>query len=75
MGEVAIEAQTRRRELYTRFVLLEVDVLLRVAVSMTVQHADAEDLVQDTLLRSWRSLDSFDGRHPRAGCSPSSATR
>ena len=41
-------------------------MLLRVAISMTGQPADAHDLVQDTLLRAWRSLDSFDGRYPRA---------
>lgn len=27
---------------------------------------DAEDLVQDTLLRAYRAIDRFDGRHPRA---------
>lgn len=51
---------------YARHVLPEIDVLLRVALSMTGQPGDAEDLVQDTLLRAWRSIGSFDGRHPRA---------
>lgn len=46
--------------------LPEIDVLLRVAATLVGRPADAEDLVQDTLLRAYRSIDSFDGRHPRA---------
>lgn len=55
-----------RKQVYHEQVLPEVDVLLRVALSLTGQLADAEDLVQDTLLRAWRSFDTFDGRYPRA---------
>lgn len=40
--------------------------LLRVAHSLTGSWSDAEDLVQDTLIRAWRALDGFDGAHPRA---------
>jgi RNA polymerase sigma-70 factor (ECF subfamily) len=47
-------------------VLPEVEVLLRVARSLTRDPADAEDLVQDTLLRAYRAIERFDGRHPRA---------
>ena len=51
---------------FERYVLPEVDVMLRVARSLTRNHADAEDLVQDTLIRAYRAIDRFDGRHPRA---------
>ncbi len=51
---------------FAELVLPEVDVLYRVAISLTRNAADAEDLVQDTLLRAYRALDRFDGRYPRA---------
>jgi RNA polymerase sigma-70 factor, ECF subfamily len=51
---------------FERYVLPEIEVLLRVAQSLTRNHAEAEDLVQDTLLRAHRGIDGFDGRYPRA---------
>ncbi len=51
---------------FERYVLPEVEVMLRVARSLTRHHADAEDLVQDTLIRAYKAIDRFDGRHPRA---------
>lgn len=53
-------------ERFTTYVLPELDVLLRVARSLTAGHADAEDLCQETLLRAYRAIGSFDGRHPRS---------
>jgi RNA polymerase sigma-70 factor (ECF subfamily) len=51
---------------FQQHVVPEINVLYRVALSITRSHADAEDLVQDTLLRAYRAIESFDGRHPRA---------
>lgn len=44
----------------------EMDVLYRTAWSLTRSEAEAQDLVQDTLLRAYRAIDRFDGRYPRA---------
>ena len=41
-------------------------ILYRTARSLTRSDGDAEDLVQDTLLRAYRALDRFDGRYPKA---------
>lgn len=51
---------------FEEHVVPEIEVLYRVALSITRSHADAEDLVQDTLMRAYRAIESFDGRHPRA---------
>lgn len=51
---------------FEQHVLPYLDILLRVALALTRNYADAEDLVQDTLLRAYRSIDRFDGRYPRA---------
>lgn len=53
-------------EIFNRLVLPEVDVMWRVAMSLTRNRADAEDLVQESLLRAYRAIDGFDGRYPRA---------
>lgn len=41
-------------------------MLLRVARSLTGNPHDAEDLVQDTVIRAFRGMARFDGVHPRA---------
>jgi RNA polymerase sigma-70 factor (ECF subfamily) len=61
-----VETSQRRREAFHRYVVPELDVLLRVALRLTRRRPDAEDLVQDTLFRAYRAVDRFDGAHPRA---------
>ena len=58
--------QARRTDLFARFVLPEHEVLARVAFALTRNTADAEDLVQETLLSAYRAIEHFDGAHPRA---------
>ncbi len=60
----AAEAESQKR--FETYVVPETEVMFRVAMSITRNKADAEDLVQDTMLRAYRAIDRFDGRHPRA---------
>lgn len=53
-------------EIFNRLVMPEVDVMWRVAMSLTRNRADAEDLVQESLLRAYKAIEGFDGRYPRA---------
>lgn len=63
---VSEPARGTRHDAFERHVVPHVEVLYRVALSLTGQPADAEDLVQDTLVRAFRAVDRFDGAHPRA---------
>ena len=40
--------------------------MYRLALSITRDHAEAEDLVQDSLIRAYRALERFDGANRRA---------
>jgi RNA polymerase sigma-70 factor (ECF subfamily) len=56
----------RRAAAFERYVVPEMEVLLRVARTLVGRPADAEDLVQETLVRAYRGIEGFDGRHPRS---------
>ena len=59
-------ADTEAQASFEKYVLPELDVLYRTAWSLTRSDFEAQDLVQDTLLRAFRAIDRFDGRYPRA---------
>lgn len=66
MSSPPAESLAGRAELFRLHVEPELDVLLRVARTLTRSWTEAEDLTQETLVRAWRALDRFDGAHPRA---------
>jgi RNA polymerase sigma-70 factor (ECF subfamily) len=55
-----------RAQAFRELIEPEIPVMLRVARTLTGSAADAEDVVQESLIRAYRALDSFDGAHPRA---------
>ena len=59
-------ADRARTRAFRTHVEPELEVMLRVARTLTGNQADAEDLVQETVIRAFRALDRFDGAHPRA---------
>ncbi len=65
-GSVCEVANETREDRFREQVLSELEVLYRVARRLTRSTTEAEDLVQDALLRAYRGFDGFDGRYPRA---------
>lgn len=64
---ITLQAPEQAREVaFKTHVVPELEVMYNVAMALTRSPADAEDLVQDALIRAYRAVDRFDGRHPRA---------
>jgi RNA polymerase sigma-70 factor (ECF subfamily) len=59
-------AQTAKAHAFKTHVEPELQVLFRVALTLTRSSTDAEDLVQETLIRAFRAVETFDGKYPRA---------
>jgi|GEM_PF-286101 len=53
-------------EIFEELILPESQIMFRVALSLTRNRADAEDLVQESLLRAYKAIHTFDGSYPRA---------
>lgn len=66
MPEPTDQDREDRARMFRLHVEPQIPVLLRVARTLTGSWSDAEDLVQETLVRAYRAADRFDGRHPRA---------
>lgn len=65
-GSVSRVANKTREDRFREQVLPELEVLYRVARRLARTLPEAEDLVQDALLRAYRGFDGFDGRYVRA---------
>lgn len=51
---------------FNELIVPEINFLARIARSMSSSSSEADDLAQDTLVKAFRAIDSFDGRYPRA---------
>ena len=51
---------------FEQYVLPEMQMLLNIAKTLTRNTYDAEDLVQETLLKAFKGIKVFDGKFPKA---------
>ena len=64
--DAGADAALDRSRAFRLHVEPQIEVLLRVARTLTASWAEAEDLTQECLIRAWSAADRFDGAHPRA---------
>ncbi|MEV6594388.1 RNA polymerase sigma factor [Streptomyces acidicola] len=65
MEERSPHDRAERTREFAECVLPEVEMLLRVATTLTARPDHAEELVRATLLRAYRTFERCDGRQPR----------
>jgi len=51
---------------FEELIVPEMAFLARIARTMSRSQAEADDLAQETLVKAFRAMDSFDGSYPRA---------
>lgn len=66
MGPARRVTDVEREHAFQTYVVPELELLFAMAMRLTGDRNEAEDLVQDTLVRAFRAIDRFDGRYPRA---------
>ncbi len=70
MGETTVHDRAPqsmdRQERFDAYVIPELEMLLRVAHTITMVDSEAEKLVEETMVRAYRDIEQFDGVHPRA---------
>lgn len=65
VASLAMGGSPERDAAFERWVLPHTATLYRVGLAITGNRAEAEDLVQDSLIRAYRGLGGFDGSNPR----------
>ena len=61
---MATSDEGKRR--FEELIVPEMAFLARIARTMSRSQAEADDLAQETLVKAFRAMDSFDGSYPRA---------
>ena len=59
-------SQDERVRRFEELIVPEMPFLARIARTMSRSQAEADDLAQETLVKAFRAMDSFDGAYPRA---------
>lgn len=61
-----MDSKTENDSAFEKMVLPHLEVLYRTAWSLTRSEIEAQDLVQETLLKAYKAIERFDGRYPKA---------